>query len=93
MKIKITNEKVFMRNIIILVLLLIIVLIPKGNKTYTYREQNYLVHDGDTLWDIALQNKYPDEDTRDYIDKVCKLNNDFSKNLTSGQSVTILVHD
>lgn len=91
MKYKI-NHRIITRNLIILILLLIVIL-PKQEKAFKYKEQDYLIKENDTLWNIAEENKYPDEEIREYIDKVCRLNNDFSKNLTSGQSIKILVKD
>ncbi|MGF7030595.1 LysM repeat protein [Paenibacillus mucilaginosus] len=46
------------------------------------------VHQGDTLWEIASEYA-PDEDIRDYIDEIKKLNGLKSSALQTGQKLLL----
>lgn len=55
--------------------------------------ESYIVQQGDTLWKIGLENKAENQDIRNYIHKVKKLNNLENSNLNQGQEIKILKNE
>lgn len=63
---------------------------------YYTREQiieSYIVQPGDTLWKIGLENKSENQDIRDYIYELKKVNNLENSNLNQGQEIKILKNE
>ncbi len=96
MKIKIINQKKFIRSIIILLVILLLALLGI-KKTYskteiTYRE-DYIVK-GDTLWSIAEKeieknDYYKNKDIREVMYELKELNQIKNGDLTIGQKIRI----
>lgn len=55
------------------------------------KEIEYIITKGDTLWSIAEKYKSENQDPRDYIYKIEKLNNMSSAAIFEGQTIKILV--
>lgn len=90
MKLKIVNNAKFIRSIAIVIFLLIALFntsIAKADKEADYI--NYSVCKGDTLWTIAEQYKADNEDTREYIYQIKKINNMTQSNIYENQIIKI----
>lgn len=57
---------------------------------FEYEQQEYVVQKGDRLWTIALQYQYENQDTREYIYEMEKINDDINV-IYPGQVINILV--
>ena len=53
----------------------------------------YTVSKGERLWDIAEQYKRPDQDIREYIYEIKKLNNMENSTIYEGQELTIIIYE
>lgn len=62
-----------------------------SNETVETKEIEYVVCKGDTLWKIAERYKLENQDPRDYIYKIEKLNNMDSATIYEGQTIKILL--
>lgn len=93
---KVVNKKKFARSILITIFMVIVMCIcissVFANKEVETTEVTYTVSKGETLWSIAERYKQDNQDPRDYIYKVKKLNNMTSATIYEGQVITILVH-
>lgn len=97
MKLKIVNMKKFIRSLIVILLSVLFLLFIGFTNTYSkgevqYREQ--YIYEGDTLWSIAekelKENKYyENDDIRNIINEIKKINHIDSGNLTIGQKIQI----
>lgn len=55
--------------------------------------ESYIVQPGDTLWKIGLENKAENQDIREYIYDIKKINNLDNSNLDQGQEIKILKNE
>ena len=77
-----------------LFIFLIIALFNKsiaGTDKEEVQTQDYIISSGDTLWSIAQEYKKPEEDTRQYIYDVKKLNNMTDSTIYAGQTIKIKI--
>lgn len=83
-------------NIFLLITLIILILTVKdiqGNQPKKqFKQQNYIVTKNETLWSIAEQYAPNDEDPREYIHDLEKINGNI-KVLNIGQKINILVEE
>lgn len=56
-----------------------------------YVQESYTVHSGDTLWDLSAEYCDKDQDRREWIADVSKLNGDSV--IKAGEEITILVKE
>lgn len=93
---KVVNKKKFAKSILITIFIVIMMCIyissVFANKEAETTEVTYTVSKGETLWSIAERYKQDNQDPRDYIYKVKKLNDMTSATIYEGQVITILVH-
>lgn len=76
-------------GIIVIILLSIYAIILRINeKQINYTEIEYTIESGDTLWSIAEEYANENEDLREYIYKIKKVNN-ITSNLEVGQTIKI----
>ena len=52
--------------------------------------QDYIISSGETLWSIAQKYKNPEEDTRQYVYEIRKLNNMTNSTIYAGQTIKII---
>lgn len=52
--------------------------------------QDYIISNGETLWSIAQKYKNPEEDTRQYVYEIKKLNNMTNSTIYEGQIIKII---
>ena len=52
--------------------------------------QDYIISSGETLWSIAQKYKNPEEDTRQYVYEIKKLNNMTNSTIYAGQTIKII---
>ena len=62
-----------------------------SNEKVETKEIEYVVCKGDTLWKIAERYKLENQDPREYIYEVEKLNNMTSATIYEGQTIKILL--
>lgn len=94
---KIVNKKKFIKSIstLAMIIFLIIILIntitnkPKYTETY----KTIYISEHETLWSIAEEYKKPNQDIRDYIYEIRKLNNMESAAIYEGQELTIIIYE
>lgn len=87
---RIKNKFKFIRSIAILIFLLIALLnisVAKSNEEAEII--SYTVSNGETLWSIAEECKAENEDPRQYIYDIKKLNNMDNSNIYEGQILQI----
>jgi len=100
--IKIVNMKKFIRSIVVIlgIAMLLTFLLTKASLSHNENEQmNYgtiSVCEGDTLWEIAINQKqnnpyYQDKDVRFVVNELRKLNGLNNANLQIGQELKIPV--
>lgn len=94
---KVVNKKKIIKSILIL-LFLIIILVFGFSKSFTKKEFistecDYIVSKGERLWDIAEQYKRPDQDIREYIYEIKKLNNMETATIYEGQAIKVIVYE
>lgn len=88
---RIANKKKFVRSTTIAILLLVglfNISIAKSNKEAEII--SYTVSNGETLWSIAEEYKAENEDPRQYIYDIKKLNNMDNSNIYEGQILQII---
>lgn len=86
---KITNKFKFIRSLAILLIILYAIfsnVIAKEERQVI----QYTVSKNDTIWSVAKQYKGENEDIREYVYEIQKMNNMFNSVLTEGQVVDIL---
>ncbi len=96
MKRKVVNKKKFIRSVITMLFIAILgILIMNiafaSNEAIIKEEVDYVVCKGDTLWKIAERYKLENQDPREYIYEVEKLNNMTSATIYEGQTIKILL--
>lgn len=93
---KIKNEKRFFTSlgILLLAIIIIILITTNFNKT-TYTETYKTIHiaEGDTLWNIAKEYKKPNQDIREYVYLIEKLNKMENSLIYEGQELTIIIYE
>ncbi len=94
---RIVNKRKFTKSILILIFIIVITIICISqifNKPkYNIETIDYIVSKNETLWGIAEQYKMPDQDARDYIDKIKELNNMKTATIYEGQAITIIIYE
>ncbi|MCI8618160.1 MAG: LysM peptidoglycan-binding domain-containing protein [Clostridia bacterium] len=94
---RIVNKRKFIRSILILIFVIVIFNVCIStifNKPkYNMKTMDYIVLKKDTLWSIAEQYKMPDQDVRDYIDKIKEINNMRTATIYEGQAITIIIYE
>lgn len=94
---RIVNKRKFrtsitiMLTIIFLIIILInsIINVPK----YTEIHKTIYISEDETLWDIAREYKKPNQDIRDYIYQIKKLNNMDTAAIYEGQALVIIIYE
>ncbi len=94
---KIVNKKRFTNAIgmLAIIIFLIIILINtfKNQPKYIETYKTVYISENETLWSIAEEYKKPNQDIRDYIYEIRKLNNMESAAIYEGQELTIIVYE
>lgn len=94
---KIVNKKRFTNAIgmLAIIIFLIIILINtfKNQPKYIETYKTVYIYENETLWSIAEEYKKPNQDIRDYIYEIRKLNNMESAAIYEGQELTIIVYE
>lgn len=96
MKLKGVNRKKFVKSILTIVFIfvlgfMVINSVLASNEAVETKESEYVVCKGDTLWKIAEKYKLENQDPREYIYEVKKLNNMTSASIYEGQIIKILL--
>lgn len=96
MKLKVVNRKKFVKSILTIVFIfvlgfMVINSVLASNETVETKEIEYVVCKGDTLWKIADKYKLDNQNPREYIYEVKKLNNMTSASIYEGQIIKILL--
>ena len=96
MKLKGVNRKKFVNSILTIVFIfvlgfMVINSVLASNEAVETKEIEYAVCKGDTLWKIAEKYKLENQDPREYIYEVKKLNNMTSASIYEGQIIKILL--
>lgn len=93
---RIVNKRKFTKSILILIFIIVITTICISqifNKPkYNIETIDYIVSKYETLWGIAEQYKMPNQDVRDYIDKIKELNNMKTATIYEGQAIKIIIY-
>ena len=87
---RIVNYKRFITSVTVL----LIVIISLFNVVFAKPEDNYIIREytveaGNTLWQIASENKAKNEDIRQYIEDIKQLNQMTSTDIYKGQTLLI----
>lgn len=95
---RIVNKKKFIRSILTLILILLvaftfIIQIFSEKENVKASEIEYTISRGERLWDIAEEYKRPDQDIREYIYEIKKLNNMDTSTVYEGQTIKIIVYE
>lgn len=94
---KVVNKKKFIKSILVLLFLIIILVFGFSNsftkKEIKTTECDYIVSKGERLWDIAEQYKRPDQDIREYIYEIKKLNGLDESTIYEGQTIKVIVYE
>lgn len=94
---RIKNIKKFISSTFILILSIISILVIFINiikkPKYIEKYKSISISDKDTLWKIAEQYSKPDQDTREYIYEIKKLNNMNTSALYEGQELIIITYE
>lgn len=94
---RIVNKRKFIKSIFTLVFIIIIAFMCLSsitNKDEVISSQiQYTVSKGERLWDIAEQYKRPDQDIREYIYEIKKINGLKDATIYEGQEITIIVYE
>lgn len=96
MKLKGVNRKKFVKSILTIVFIfvlgfMVINSVLASNEAVETKEIEYAVCKGDALWKIAEKYKLENQDPREYIYEVKKLNNMTSASIYEGQIIKILL--
>lgn len=96
MKLKGVNRKKFVKSILTIVFIfvlgfMVINSVLASNEAVETKKIEYAVCKGDTLWKIAEKYKLENQDPREYIYEVKKLNNMTSASIYEGQIIKILL--
>ncbi len=99
-KVKIVNKNKFIKSSMILMIILCAILCFLSNKTYSNSEAGYkteYVVKGETLWQIAekeiQENQYfKNQDIRNVILEIKKVNHMNTSNLTEGMEIKIPIY-
>ena len=94
---RIVNKKKFISSVGMLIFFITLIImmifnyinVPEYEKTY----QKIIICEDDTLWDIAEEYKKPNQDIREYIYEIKKLNNMESAAIYEGQELTIIIYE
>lgn len=97
MKLKIVNFKKFITSIVIMLGAITLIYMMFSNKSYSKTEERYkteVIVCGDTIWDIAKNEKseneyYRDKDIRYIAYDIQNINNLSNSNLFEGQKILI----
>lgn len=93
---KVVNKKKFIKSVLITVFIVIMMCIciskAIASNEAEITEITYTVSKGETLWSIAKKYKQNNQDVRDYIYKIEKLNNMDSATIYEGQTVKIITY-
>ena len=94
---RIANKRKFITTLGMTAILvfLIILLITNAlyEPKYTESYKTIYISKGETLWSIAEEYKKPNQDIRDYIHQLEKLNNMDSAYVYEGQALTIIIYE
>lgn len=94
---KIVNKKRFINSIgmlaIIIFLIIILINTCTNKPEYTETYKTIYISENETLWSIAEEYKRSNQDIRDYIYEIRKLNNMESAAIYEGQELTIIVYE
>ena len=97
MKRKVVNKKKFIKSILVILFILItfilIISINFKSKEVISTEFDYIVSKGERLWDIAEQYKRPDQDIREYIYEIKKLNGLDESTIYEGQTIKVILYE
>lgn len=86
---RIVNRTRFITSIAILILIILGLAYTTNAKANKYIIEDYQVVEGNTLWQIAEDNKEEGSDTRKYIHELKELNNLKDCNIIAGQIIKI----
>lgn len=94
---KIVNKKRFINAITIISIIIFSIIVMffsfTKNQEYTESYKNIYISKNETLWSIAKEYKKPNQDIRDYIYEIRKLNNMESATIYEGQELIIIVYE
>lgn len=95
---RIVNKKKFIRSILTLILILLVaftffIQLFSEKENVKSSEIEYTISRGERLWDIAEEYKRPDQDIREYIYEIKKLNNMDTSTVYEGQTIKIIVYE
>ncbi|MBQ8042562.1 MAG: LysM peptidoglycan-binding domain-containing protein [Clostridia bacterium] len=95
---KIVNKKRFITamtimSILMILLVTVIIFSFANNPGYTENQKTIYISKHETLWSIAEEYKRPNQDIREYIYEIKKLNNMDTSVLYEGQELTIIVYE
>lgn len=94
---RIVNKRKFLKGIFTIIFIIIVSFICLNQlfnkEEIKSTEMQYTVSKGERLWDIAEQYKRPDQDIREYIYEIKKLNNMENSTIYEGQELTIIIYE
>ena len=94
---KIVNKKRFINSITIISIIIFSIIVMffsfTKNQEYTENHKTIYISKNETLWSIAKEYKKPNQDIRDYIYEIRKLNNMESATIYEGQELIIIVYE
>ena len=94
---KIVNKKRFINSITIISIIIFSIIVMffsfTKNQEYTENHKTRYISKNETLWSIAKEYKKPNQDIRDYIYEIRKLNNMESATIYEGQELIIIVYE
>ena len=94
---RIVNKRKFIKSTLILIIILVSIIILVNtiiNKTeYAEKYKTIYISEDETLWSIAEEYKKTNQDIREYIYEIKKLNNMESATIYEGQELTIIIYE
>lgn len=94
---RIVNKRKFLKSIFTLIFIIIVSFMCFNSifdkEEVITKEIQYTVSKGERLWDIAEQYKRPDQDIREYIYEIKKINNMENSTIYENQELTIIVYE
>ena len=94
---RIVNKRKFIKSTLTLIIIVISIIILVNtiiNKTeYAEKYKTIYISEDETLWSIAEEYKKPNQDIREYIYEMKKLNNMESATIYEGQELTIIIYE